>query len=289
MELTLLTESRCFGGLQQRYRHYSRALHCEMTFSIYLPPKALEGENVPAIYWLSGLTCTDENFMQKAGAQRGAAELGLALVASDTSPRGDHVPDDPDGSWDFGHGAGFYVDATCAPWSRNYYMHSYVVQELPDLVERSFSIDPERRGISGHSMGGHGALVAALRHPDRYRSVSAFSPIANPSACQWGQKAFGYLLGDNTSWGDWEAAALISQSTTSPSWSRHGPLLVDQGSADPFLEDQLKPNALKAAAEESKLPLELRVQVGYDHSYFFVASFLDDHLKHHAALLGSQR
>lgn len=289
MELTLLSESRCFGGLQQRYRHPSSALDCEMTFSIYLPPQAFQGEKVPVIYWLSGLTCTDENFMQKAGAQRGAAELGLALVASDTSPRGEHVPGDPDGSWDFGHGAGYYVDATCAPWSHNYQMHSYVVQELPDLVEGSFAIDPERRGISGHSMGGHGALVAALRHPDRYCSVSAFSPIANPSACSWGTKSFGYLLGDHTSWEEWDAAALISQSITSPSWSRQGRLLVDQGSADPFLEDQLKPYALKAAAEARKLPLELRVREGYDHSYFFVASFLDDHLKHHAALLHSYR
>lgn len=284
----LMAESRCFGGLQRRYRHRSSVLSCEMTFSIYLPPKAVRGELVPVLYWLSGLTCTDENFMQKAGAQRTAASLGLALVAPDTSPRGDHVPDDPDGSWDFGHGASFYVNATCKPWSCNYQMHTYVVQELPDLVEASFPIDPERRGISGHSMGGHGALLVALHHPDRYRSVSAFSPIANPSCCPWGQKAFGYLLGNNTSlWGQWDAATLMREGNISPAWREHGRLLVDQGTADPFLEEQLKPAALKAAAEAGQLPLELRLQEGYDHSYFFVASFIDDHLNHHAELLRS--
>jgi len=281
--IQLLTESRCFGGFQQRYRHQSSVLDCEMTFSIYLPPQALQGNKVPVIYWLSGLTCTDENFMQKAGAQRGAAALGLALVAPDTSPRGEHVPDDPDGSWDFGHGAGFYVDASCEPWSRHYQMHTYVAQELPDLVEALFPLDSERRGISGHSMGGHGALLVALRHPDRYRSISAFSPITTPSGCPWGQKAFGYLLGHNASrWEEWDPAALIREAPRPPSWCRHSRLLVDQGSADPFLEEQLKPAALKSAAEAGRLPLELRVQEGYDHSYFFVASFIDDHLMHHA-------
>jgi S-formylglutathione hydrolase len=254
-----------------------------MTFSIYLPPQALRGNRVPVIYWLSGLTCTDENFMQKAGAQRRAATLGLALVAPDTSPRGEHVPDDPDGSWDFGHGAGFYVDASCEPWSQHYQMHTYVAQELPDLVEAHFPLDPERRGISGHSMGGHGALLVALRHPDRYRSISAFSPITNPSRCPWGQKAFGYLLGHNASrWEEWDPVALIREAQRPPTWSRCSRLLVDQGSADPFLEEQLKPAALTSAAEAGRLPLELRVQEGYDHSYFFVASFIDDHLMHHA-------
>jgi S-formylglutathione hydrolase len=281
--IQLLTESRCFSGLQQRYRHCSSVLDCEMTFSIYLPPQALRGNRVPVIYWLSGLTCTDENFMQKAGAQRRAATLGLALVAPDTSPRGEHVPDDPDGSWDFGHGAGFYVDASCEPWSQHYQMHTYVAQELPDLVEAHFPLDPERRGISGHSMGGHGALLVALRHPDRYRSISAFSPITNPSRCPWGQKAFGYLLGHNASrWEEWDPVALIREAQRPPTWSRCSRLLVDQGSADPFLEEQLKPAALTSAAEAGRLPLELRVQEGYDHSYFFVASFIDDHLMHHA-------
>ncbi|MEB3303415.1 MAG: S-formylglutathione hydrolase [Cyanobacteriota bacterium] len=286
MELTQLSHSRCFEGVQQRFRHRSVVLACEMTFSIYLPPQALRGEQVPVIYWLSGLTCTDENFMQKAGAQRVAAALGLALVAPDTSPRGDHVPDDPDGAWDFGHGAGFYVDATSEPWRRHYQMHTYVVQELPDLLEATFPLDPQRRGISGHSMGGHGALVAALRHPDRYRSVSAFSPISHPSACPWGKKAFGHLLGeDPTRWEEWDAATWMNQSTMAPSWSGHGRLLVDQGSADPFLEEQLMPAALQAAAEASNLPLELRMQEGYDHSYFFVATFIEDHLQHHAQML----
>lgn len=284
--LELLAESRCFGGLQRRYRHLSQVLDTEMTFGVFLPPQALGGARVPALYWLSGLTCTDENFMQKAGAQRGAAALGLALVAPDTSPRGNQVPDDPDGSWDFGHGAGFYVDATNEPWRRHYQMHTYVVQELPDLVAGHLPIDPERRGISGHSMGGHGALVLALRHPDRYRSVSAFAPIAHPSACPWGEKAFAHLLGgDTNTWREWDASTLMHQLTRPPGWSRHCSLLVDQGSADPFLEIQLQPTALAVAAKAAGLPLELRVQEGYDHSYFFVASFIEDHLRHHASAL----
>lgn len=282
--LELLVENRCFGGLHRRYRLRSQELAGDTVCAVFLPPQALEGVRVPVLYWLSGLTCSDENFMQKAGAQRLAAELGLALVAPDTSPRGDGVPGDPDGSWDFGHGAGFYVDACQAPWSRHYRMHSYVSVELPALLEAELPIS-DQRGISGHSMGGHGALVCAMRHPGRYRSVSALAPIAHPAGCPWGQKAFGYLLGSDTqAWQQWDASALLAagQGPVGPD-GRALPLLVDQGGADPFLASQLLPEALEAAAAASGHPLTLRRQAGYDHSYFFVASFIDDHLRHHAA------
>jgi len=292
--LELLSENRCFGGMHRRYRHHSRELGCPMVFAVFLPPAALPSaalppasRRVPALWWLSGLTCTDENVMQKAGAQRLAAALGLALVAPDTSPRGEGVPDDPEGSWDFGHGAGFYVDATEAPWAVNYRMHSYVVHELPELVEAELPISAERRGIAGHSMGGHGALVAALRHPGRYRSVSAFAPISHPSACPWGRKAFGHLLGaDPSAWAEWDACRLLEAGTTLRGPAGEPlPLLIDQGTADPFLGEQLQPEALEAAAATAGQPLVLRRQEGYDHSYFFIASFLDDHLRHHAAAL----
>jgi S-formylglutathione hydrolase len=288
--LELLSENRCFGGLHRRYRHHSSQLNAAMVFAVFLPPQALAGERVPALWWLSGLTCTDENFMQKAGALRRAAQLGLALVAPDTSPRGEQVPSDPEGGWDFGHGAGFYVDACASPWSSHYRMHSYVVQELPELLERELSLNG-RRGISGHSMGGHGALVCALRNPGRYQSVSAFAPIANPSGCPWGQKALGHLLGpDPRGWAAWDACRLLDGGHTlqAPGPGRPLPLLlVDQGTADSFLETQLHPQALIEAAAAAGQPLELRLQPGYDHSYFFIASFIDDHLNHHArALVG---
>jgi S-formylglutathione hydrolase len=284
--MELLAENRCFGGLHRRYRIHSEELAGDTVFAVFLPPRALEGQRVPVLYWLSGLTCSDENFMQKAGAQRRAAELGLALVAPDTSPRGEAVPDDPEGKWDFGHGAGFYVDATQAPWSRHYRMHSFVSRELPELVEARLPIS-DRRGISGHSMGGHGALVCAMRHPGRYRSLSAFAPIANPCRCPWGQKAFTHLLGsDPVAWQSWDACALLA-SGQGPLGPDGEPLtlLVDQGSADAFLADQLLPEALERVAAECSHPLILRRQPGYDHSYYFVASFLDDHLLHHATFL----
>ncbi|MDA0236035.1 MAG: S-formylglutathione hydrolase, partial [Proteobacteria bacterium] len=234
---------------------------------------------VPVLYWLSGLTCTDENFMQKAGAQRLAAELGIAIVAPDTSPRGTGVPGDPDGAWDFGLGAGFYVNATEEPWSRHYRMYDYVVTELPALVEANFPVS-DARAISGHSMGGHGALVCALKNPGRYRSVSAFAPIANPSACPWGEKAFSRYLGaERARWLEWDACALIAGA------SERLPLLVDQGEADGFLAEQLRPEALRAACAAAGHPLTLRLQAGYDHSYYFIASFIDEHLRHHAAAL----
>ncbi|WP_315858722.1 S-formylglutathione hydrolase [Cyanobium sp. CH-040] len=280
-------EHRCFGGLQRRYRVRSEALDGDTVFAVFLPPRALEGQRVPALYWLSGLTCTDENFMQKAGAQRLAAELALALVAPDTSPRGEAVPGDPEGGWDFGHGAGFYVDATEPPWNRHYRMHTYVTAELPALLEAELPLDPARRGISGHSMGGHGALVCAMRHPGRYRSVSAFAPICQPGGCPWGRKAFSHLLGaDPLAWRAWDASHLLAggQGPVGPDGAAL-PVLVDQGTADAFLENQLRPQALAAAAEASGHPLHLRYREGYDHSYFFVASFIDDHLRHHARAL----
>ncbi len=273
-----LAANRSFGGWHRRFRHRSTVLGCDMVFAIYLPPQAEAGP-VPVLYWLSGLTCTDENFMQKAGAQRLAAELGIAIVAPDTSPRGTGVPGDPDGAWDFGLGAGFYVNATEEPWRRHYRMYDYVVEELPALVEAHFPVS-DARSISGHSMGGHGALVCALKNPGRYRSVSAFAPIANPSACPWGEKAFARYLGaDRARWLEWDACALIAGAR------ERLPLLVDQGAADGFLAEQLRPEALRAACAAAGHPLNLRLQPGYDHSYYFIASFIDDHLRHHAAAL----
>lgn len=278
--LESVAANRSFGGWHKRFRHHSTALGCEMTFAVYLPPQAEKGP-VPTLYWLSGLTCTDENFMQKAGALRAAAQLGIAIVAPDTSPRGDDVPDDPEGSWDFGHGAGFYVNATQAPYNRHYRMYDYVVEELPALVEAHFPLSA-RRAISGHSMGGHGALVAALRNPGRYASVSAFAPITHPIDCPWGQKALSRYLGeDREQWKDWDACELIAHAR------ERLPLLVDQGSADGFIDEQLKPESLRRACERASHPLTLRLQPGYDHSYFFIASFIDDHLQHHAAALSA--
>lgn len=276
--LTLVSENRSFGGWHRRYRHAATSTGCNMTFAVFLPPQAEHGP-VPVLYWLSGLTCTDENFMQKAGAHRVAAELGIAIVAPDTSPRGAEVPGDPEGAWDFGHGAGFYVNATQAPWKDHYRMHDYVVHELPALVEANLPVSP-RRGISGHSMGGHGALVCALRNPSRYLSVSAFAPISNPMDCPWGHKALSRYLGENReSWREWDACELIASA------SERLPLLVDQGEADSFLAGQLKPDALARACAAAGHPLNLRRQQGYDHSYYFIASFIEDHLRHHAAAL----
>ena len=283
MNFETLSTTRCFDGELKRIRHRADTLDCDMTFSIYLPPQVAQGEERPVLYWLSGLTCTDQNFIEKAGAQRLAAELGLILVAPDTSPRGPDVPDDPEGAWDFGLGAGFYVNATQAPWSKNYHMYNYVVHELPALVEANFPAT-NQRSISGHSMGGHGALVCALRNPGRYQSVSAFSPIVNPMHCPWGEKAFSNYLGeDRSQWQQWDTCELIATA------SERLPLLIDQGDKDGFLAEQLKPELLRAAAAAAGHPLTLRMQPGYDHSYYFIASFIDDHLRHHAkALDGAQ-
>lgn len=272
------SSTRVFGGSLHRFRHRSRMLDCEMNFSVYLPPAAEHGA-VPVLYWLSGLTCTDENFMIKAGAQRGASQLGMALVSCDTSPRGAEVADDE--SYDLGTGAGFYVNATQDPWRRHYRMYDYVVQELPALAESELPLDGKRRAISGHSMGGHGALVIALRNPGAYRSVSAFAPIASPMRCPWGEKALGTYLGDDReSWREWDTTELLGEATDSLS------LLVDQGSADGFLEEQLKPSLLEQAARQAGVPLQLNMREGYDHSYYFIATFIDEHLKWHAGACG---
>jgi S-formylglutathione hydrolase len=249
-----------------------------MRFAIYLPPQAEHGK-VPVLYWLSGLTCTDENFATKAGAQRVAAELGMAIVMPDTSPRGLNLPGEDD-AYDFGSGAGFYLNATQAPWAGHYNMYDYVVTELPEQVNANFAVDGERVSISGHSMGGHGALTIALKNPDRYRSVSAFSPIVAPSQVPWGQKAFtGYLGDDKEAWQQYDATELVRQRQLS------GEILIDQGGADDFLAEQLQPNLFEAACKEAGQKLTLRLQPGYDHSYFFIASFIEEHLRFHASSL----
>ncbi len=275
-----LASNRSFGGWHRRYRHQSTVLDCTMEFAVYLPPQASQGP-VPALWWLSGLTCTDENFMQKAGAQKKAAELGLALICPDTSPRGTDLPGEHD-DWDFGSGAGFYLNASQAPWSRHYRMFDYVTEELPELVEANLPLSG-RRGIAGHSMGGHGALICALKKPERYQSVSAFAPICNPTQCAWGQKAFSHYLGaEPEDWKDWDAVELIGRK------GMDFELLVDQGQDDGFLhQGQLLPEALQAACQAAEIGLTLRFQAGYDHSYFFIASFIDDHLDHHARQLFS--
>jgi len=278
MTIENLSSTKSFGGWHKQYSHDSTLLNCSMRFAIYLPPQASQGAKVPALYWLSGLTCSDENFMQKAGAQRLAAELGIAIVAPDTSPRGEGVADDE--AYDLGQGAGFYVNATQAPWNRHYQMYDYVVNELPALIESTFPVS-DKRAISGHSMGGHGALTIALRNPERFLSVSAFSPISNPSNCPWGKKALTAYLGkDTNTWRNHDACILLRETTHNVV-----PALVDQGEADDFLAEQLKPEVLEAAAKVSNYPLELRRHDGYDHSYYFIASFIDDHLRFHASHL----
>ncbi len=266
-----------FGGRQEVWKHASAVLGCEMKLGVYLPPAALMGEACPVLYWLSGLTCSEQNFITKAGAQQHAAQHGLILVAPDTSPRGDAIANDP--AYDLGQGAGFYLNATQAPWAPHFRMEDYVVQELPALVEQHFATTA-RRGISGHSMGGHGALTLALRHPGRYVSVSAFSPIVAPTQVPWGQKAFAAYLGeDRGEWAAHDAVELIGTAT------ERLPLLVDQGEGDEFLAGQLKPELLQKACQAAGHPLTLRMQPGYDHSYYFVASFIGDHVAHHAAAL----
>lgn len=275
----LQSASPCFGGAIEFYRHESPVCQGEMRFAVYLPPQA-QVQSVPVLYYLSGLTCTEENFMIKAGAQQFAAQHGLMLVAPDTSPRNTGIPGEDD-TWDFGTGAGFYVDATVEPWAKHYRMYSYVVDELPELIQAHFPAQRDRQSIFGHSMGGHGALVCALRNRDRYCSVSAFAPISAPSQIPWGQKAFsGYLGEDPALWANYDASQLVRQQPF------HSSILVDQGMADPFL-DQLLPDALEAACTEAGQPLSLRRHTAYDHSYYFVATFMADHLQHHAqALLG---
>ena len=279
MTMEKVSANRCFGGEQRVYAHQSVQTGTRMRFGIYLPPQAAAGR-VPVLYWLSGLTCTEENFVTKAGAQRVAAELGIAIVSPDTSPRGLGYPGEDD-SYDFGTGAGFYVDATVEPWSRGYRMYSYVNEELPALVSAAFPVDASRSGVFGHSMGGHGALTIALKNPGLFRSVSAFAPICSPMRCPWGEKALSrYLGGDKDAWAQYDATALIA----SRGW-RGAPILVDQGTADIFLAEQLKPELLEEACRAAGVALDLRRQEGYDHSYYFMSSFMEDHLRFHATNL----
>lgn len=280
MSMTLKEEKKVFGGRQIRYEHVSNVLNCTMQFSVFLPPQAEQGP-VPAVYWLSGLTCTDENFSSKAGAQRVAAELGLALIIPDTSPRGDDVPDDADGAYDFGKGAGFYVNATEQPWAQHYRMYDYIVDELPELIESHLPVT-DARAISGHSMGGHGALVIGLRNSDRYASISAFSPIVHPTAVPWGKKAFsGYLGSDESSWQAYDATLLLQASEG----KNVPPILLDQGDADNFLAEQLRTDFFRDANEAVGAGARIRMQPGYDHSYYFIATFIEDHLRFHASNL----
>jgi S-formylglutathione hydrolase len=276
--LQLVSEHRCFGGWQRFYAHDSRECATEMRFSVYLPPQMQE-RDVPVLYYLAGLTCTEETFMIKAGAQRVAAELGLMLVAPDTSPRKARLPGD-DANWDFGLGAGFYVDATRAPWSLHYRMYSYVTRELPELVKTLAHASSDRQGIFGHSMGGHGALVCALRNRDRYRSVSALAPICAPMQSPWGEKAFsGYLGDDRSAWREYDTSELVGAQR----YER--PILIDQGTSDKFLSEQLKPRLFEEACKRSGTALTLRYQDGYDHGYYFISTFVEDHLRHHAGQL----
>ncbi|UIF90451.1 S-formylglutathione hydrolase [Cupriavidus sp. UYPR2.512] len=280
--MELISQHGCHGGVQRFYRHDSAAIGLPMRFSVYLPPQAQAGGKVPVLFYLAGLTCTEETFMIKAGAQRFAAEHGLMLVAPDTSPRGAGLPGEAD-AWDFGVGAGFYVDATEAPWQEYWRMESYVAEELFGLVTTALPGDAGRVGIFGHSMGGHGALVLAQRHPQRFRSVSAFAPIAAPSRCPWGEKAFtGYLGSDRAAWAGYDASELMARQQGAPFPAG---ILVDQGLDDQFLQSQLHPEAFAAACQAVGQPLTLRRHSGYDHGYYFITSFIADHIRHHAAQL----
>ena len=273
MTFTCVSEARCFNGTQRVLQHEATSLKSTMRLGVYQP----DGNGpFPAVFWLSGLTCTEENFISKAGAQRLASELGIILIAPDTSPRGDQVPDDPEGAYDFGLGAGFYVDATQAPWSGHYQMRSYIEDELYNACLEALPIDRHHFGITGHSMGGHGALTIGLRDPEKFQTVSAFAPICAPHACPWGDKALsGYLGDDKTAWRQYDACALIEDGARVPT------MLVDQGTQDNFLTQQLKPELLEAACQQANIPLTLRYQPGFDHSYYFIATFIGEHLMWH--------
>jgi S-formylglutathione hydrolase len=278
--IEIVSENTSHGGRQLVVSHASEATSTEMRFAIFLPPQAAEGAKLPVVWFLSGLTCSPMNVTEKGEYRRLCADLGLVFVAPDTSPRGDDVPTDPSGGWDFGLGAGFYVDATQEPFARHYRMWTYVTEELPALVTAEFPVDMDRQGITGHSMGGHGALTTALRNPGRFRSVSAFSPIAAPSQVSWGTKALGGYLGeDKAEWRKHDAVALIEDGARLPE------ILVDVGTDDPFLDQQLRPELLEQACDSAGIPLTLRRQPGYDHSYYFVSTFMDDHLRWHAERL----
>ena len=281
MTLETVSEVVSHGGVQGVYRHSSAATHTDMVFSLFMPPQPEQGEPIPLLWYLSGLTCTHANVTEKGEFRAACAEAGVAFIAPDTSPRGPDVPDDPEGLWDFGQGAGFYLDATEAPWDRHFNMARYLIDELPALVAEHFPVDGKRQSIMGHSMGGHGALTLALKHPGRFRSVSAFAPIVAPGQVPWGRKALRHYLGENDSaWRAHDAVALIDDG------ARLDELLVDIGEADPFLEMELRPELLEAACAEAGIPLQLRRQPGYDHSYYFISSFMADHLRWHAERLG---
>jgi len=278
MNLQNLSQFKVAGGWHKQYQHDAKTTNCNMRFAIFLPPNASESNRVPVLYWLSGLTCDDQNFMQKAGAFKKAAELGIAIVCADTSPRGEGVLDDADAAYDLGLGAGFYLNATQAPWNKHYQMYDYITQELPDLIERYFPVN-NQKSISGHSMGGHGALTIGLKNQEAYQSISAFSPICNPMDVPWGKKAFTHYLGEQQSeWLTYDASVLLKSGCTLP-------ILVDQGEADQFLEGQLKPERLIKAGKLTNADLIVRMQTGYDHSYFFISTFIDDHLSFHAKYL----
>lgn len=276
--LKLKSEYRCFEGTVAYYSHQSSTCNCEMNFAVYLPPQA--SQPLPILYYLSGLTCTEENFMTKAGAQKYAAELGIILVAPDTSPRNLGIPSEDD-AWDLGSGAGFYIDATAEPWQKHYQMYSYVTQELPALIAANFPVQPDRQSIMGHSMGGHGALICALKNPQQYRSVSAFAPIAAPMSCPWGEKAFTAYLGkDRQQWSEYDASKLVEQTQLEKT------ILIDQGTDDQFYQQQqLLPEKLQSACDRVGQKINLRWQQGYDHSYFTISTFIKDHIQHHAACL----
>ena len=279
MSLKKINANKSFGGETSFYVHTSRVCHCDMKFSIYIPPQSNKDNKLPVLYWLSGLTCDENNFMQKSGVQRVAAELGIIIVAPDTSPRGEEVADDPDACYDMGLGAGFYLNASQMPWRKHYQMYDYVTQELPELISKHFPVT-DRRAVAGHSMGGHGALVCALRDPQLYTSVSAFSPICNPSSVAWGQKAFSHYLGDNVEgWHAYDASELIKKV------DKHLPMRIDIGGDDDYLQDQLTPGVLLAQAKEKNYEIDYHLHLGYDHSYYFIASFIDEHLQFHAKYL----
>ena len=279
--MELLSEHGCFGGQQLFYRHNSKEIGLPMRFSVFFPPQAAKA-SAPALIYLAGLTCNEETFMTKAGAQRMAAELGLVLIAPDTSPRGANALGEAE-SWDFGVGAGFYLDATKTPWAKNWRMESYITKELLPLITQNFAVDTQRIGIFGHSMGGHGALTLALRHPELFKSVSAFAPICAPIQCPWGRKAFtGYLGTDESNWATHDATSLMHQFSSAPF---PGGILIDQGLTDKFLAEQLHPDLFETACAAAKQPLTLRYNAAYDHGYYFIASFMEDHLRHHARQL----
>ncbi len=279
-----ISEHGCFGGKMGFYRHRSSVNDCDMRFSVFVPPEA-GNKKVPVLTFLSGLTCTEETFMIKSGAQRIAAELGLMLVSPDTSPRGDDVPDDPDGAYDFGIAAGFYLNVTESPWSANYHMYDYVIKELPEIIFSQFPGDADRQGIFGHSMGGHGALTLGLKNPETFKSISAFAPICSPMNCPWGQKALGNYLGsDQSTWPEYDATELVKRLGDSGPRNK---ILIDQGLDDQFLEQELHPHLFEAACAEYSLDLELRRHEGYDHGYYFISTFMEAHLKHHSDLLAT--